>query len=118
VQPDSKRDAVKPGITSPVVAAAVPEKNKPEKLASPAVSAQDQRAIPMAELPAQIQQELPAMAVQLHAYSRTPGERLVNINFRSLREGAYVTPDLKLEQITPDGMIFNYKGYRFQRGIR
>jgi hypothetical protein len=25
---------------------------------------------------------------------------------------------LQLEQITPDGMIFSYKGYRFKRGIR
>lgn len=72
----------------------------------------------MAELPPQILQEIPPIAVQLHAYSNIPGERLVNINFRSLREGGYVTPDLRLEQITQDGMIFSYKGYRFQRGIR
>ena len=29
-----------------------------------------------------------------------------------------VAPGLKLEQITPDGMIFSYKGYRFSRGVR
>jgi len=74
--------------------------------------------MPMAELPLPIQQEIPAMTIQLHAYSGNPSERLVSINSRMLREGGSLTPDLRLEQITPDGMIFSYKGYRFQRGVR
>jgi len=90
----------------------------PEKTVSPADVALEQRAIPMAELPLQIQQEIPAMAVQLHAYSNNPNESLVSINSIRLREGGSLTPDLRLEQITPDGMIFSYKGYRFQRGVR
>ena len=129
VQPAPRVNAMKPddivsaGTGTPGTAASItekvmPEKALPEKLGSPAGVAQEQRAIPMSELPLQIQQEIPAMAIQLHAYSSTPPDRLVSINFRSLREGAYVTPDLRLEQITPDGMIFSYKGYRFQRGIR
>lgn len=72
----------------------------------------------MDELPLQIQQEIPVMAVQLHAYSNIPGERLVSVNSVRLREGGFLTPDIRLEQITPEGMIFSYKGYRFQRGIR
>jgi hypothetical protein len=35
-----------------------------------------------------------------------------------LHEGEYVASGLRLEQITPDGMIFSYKGYRFSRGVR
>jgi general secretion pathway protein B len=77
-----------------------------------------QEAIPMNELPLQIQQELPAMTVQLHAYSSIPSERLVSINSIRLREGGSLMLGLRLEQITPDGMILSYKGYRFQRGIR
>lgn len=81
-------------------------------------AAQEQKAIPMDELPVQIQREIPAMAVQLHAYSNLPGERIVYINSNKLREGQSLMPGLRLEQITPDGMIFSYKGYRFQHGIR
>lgn len=44
-----------------------------------------------------------------------PRNRLVDINDRLLREGMTVAPGLTLEQITPDGMIFSYKGYRFSR---
>jgi general secretion pathway protein B len=86
--------------------------------ARPAGAAQQQKAMRMDELPVQIQREIPAMAVQLHAYSNLPGERIVYINSTKLREGDSLVPGLMLEQITPDGMIFSYKGYRFQHGIR
>jgi len=35
-----------------------------------------------------------------------------------LREGDKVAPGLKLEQITPEGMISGYKGYGFRRGVK
>lgn len=71
----------------------------------------------MAELPVSIQQELPAMTITVHAYSAKPADRLVGINNQLLREGDEVAPGLKLESITPDGMILNYKGYSFRRGV-
>lgn len=77
-----------------------------------------QQAMPFNELPVAIQQEIPKMAVQMHAYSSKPGESLVSINSIRLRDGGTLIAGLKLEQITPDGMIFSYKGYRFWRGIR
>jgi len=95
--------------------AAAPVQQKP---AEPKVAGQEPKVMQLYELPADIQRELPEMAVQLHAYSSKPGEGLVSINSIRLREGGYLMAGLKLEQITPDGMIFSYKGYRFQRGIR
>ena len=123
VQSVPRVDAMKPDIPAPastgmpgaIVIAPAP---MPEKPASPAGVAQDQRAIPMAEMPLAIQQEIPAMTIQLHAYSNNPIERLVSINSRMLREGGSLSPGLRLEQVTPDGMIFSYKGYRFQHGVR
>ena len=72
----------------------------------------------IAELPVSIQQEIPKMSISVHAYSGTPKERLVGLNERMLREGDYLAPGLLLEQITPDGVIMSYKGYRFRRGVR
>ncbi len=86
--------------------------------AAPSGAEQEQRAIPMSELPPAIRQEIPSITIEVHAYSDTPARRLVSINSRILHEGESLTPALKLEQITPDGVIFTYKGYRFQRGIR
>lgn len=117
-QPAPGVDAMKPDISAPASTGTTASTPMPEKPASPAVVAQEQRTIPMAELPLTIQQEIPAMTIQLHAYSSNPTERLLSINSRMLREGGSLTPDLRLEQITPDGMIFSYKGYRFQRGVR
>jgi general secretion pathway protein B len=108
---DSPTQNAAPAVT-PVTAA--PMQQKPD--AAPV--AQDQKVISLYDLPPAIQRELPDMAVQLHAYSNTPGERLVSINSIRLREGGYLMAGLKLEQITPDGMIFSYKGYRFKRGKR
>jgi general secretion pathway protein B len=106
-----------------VAAAPIPDKTMPDKFISEkptslAGVAQEQKAIPFDELPIPIQREIPDMTVQLHSYSSNPGERLVYINSIRLREGEPLMLGLRLEQITPDGMIFSYKGYRFQRGIR
>lgn len=91
----------------------------PEKAAASAADAQRAPGvISMAELPLALQQELPAMAISVHAYSGNPRDRLVGINNRMLREGDEAAPGLKLEQITPDGMIFGYKGYSFRRGVK
>jgi len=74
--------------------------------------------IAMADLPLSVRQELPAITISVHAYSDNPAARLVGIDSRILREGDDVVAGLKLEQITPEGMIFSYKGYRFSRGVR
>ena len=83
-----------------------------------AKSAADQRVIGMSELPVPVQQEIPRMSVALHAYSSNPSGRLVVINDRSLHEGAQVGPNLRLEEITPDGMILTFKEYRFHLGAK
>lgn len=88
----------------------------------PGTSAADstpaQNIITLADLPLALQQELPPMTITVHAYSGRPGDRMVGINNRMLREGDNVAPGLKLEQITPEGMVFGYKGYSFRRGVK
>ena len=71
----------------------------------------------VAELPVAIQQELPPLSISVHAYSAKVAERLVGINNRLLHEGDEVAPGLKLEGITPEGMVLSYKGYTFRRGV-
>ncbi len=86
---------------------------EPTPAAAPA-----QNVIWLAELPLALQQELPPMTVSVHAYSARPVDRMVGINNRMLREGEYVANGLKLEQITPEGMVLGYKGYSFRRGVK
>jgi general secretion pathway protein B len=84
----------------------------------PEVDGQEPNVIASAGPPSSFQATLPPMAIAVHAYSSRPQDRLVSINERVLHEGDYLAPDLKLEQITPDGMIFNYRGNRVQRGAQ
>lgn len=82
----------------------------------PEVSAQSDALLSSpAELPPAIQQELPKLSILAHSYSNKPKARFVFINDQMVHEEEYPAPGLKLEQITPDGMIFSYKGYRFRR---
>lgn len=94
--------------------AATPAPQKPAGTGA----AQEQSVMTMAELPLPIRQEIPGMSISVHAYSSQPKDRLVSINDRLLREGMSLAPGLTLEQITPDGMIFSYKGYRFSRRVQ
>ena len=80
-------------------------------------AAQAQKIIAMTELPLAIQQEIPNMSISGHAYSTVPKERIVGINDRLLQEGEYLSPGLRLEQITADGLVFSYKKYLFRHSL-
>ena len=99
----------------PPVAVATPQGNADKD--SPD-DAPQRKPMASSDLPSSIRKTLPAISVAVHAYSNAPRDRLVSINGRMLREGDILAPDLKLEQITPDGMIFTYRGYRFRRGAQ
>jgi general secretion pathway protein B len=80
-------------------------------------AAAESKAIAMSELPANVQQELPAMTISMHGYSSLPRERIVMINDKLLKEGDSIAPGVRLEQITADGVVLGYKGMRIRRGL-
>ena len=80
-------------------------------------TAQEHKIIAMSELPLAIQQEIPKMSISGHAYSSVAKERIVGINDHLLQEGEYLTPGLRLEQITEDGLVFSYKKYLFRHSL-
>jgi hypothetical protein len=43
--------------------------------------------------------------------------RFVRVNDQALREGQVSSPGLRLEEITPEGAVFSYQGFRFRIGI-
>ncbi len=65
------------------------------------------------DLPNRVQERLPEMSISLHFYSNKPSARLVRINDKHLGEGEYVSDDIHLVEITNDGVILEYDGYRF-----
>lgn len=114
----AKEPAPVPNLADKLQAAPAPTKPAADApgTTAPVEMAQEQHVMSMAELPPSIRQEIPKLSISLHAYAKKPKDRLVSVNETLLREGDILPPGLKLEQITPSGMIFSYKGYRFQPG--
>ncbi len=71
------------------------------------------RVLALAELPPVVREALPPIAVRGFVHSEDARSRMVVINDRMLQEGDEVAADLRLERIDPDGIVLNYKGYRF-----
>ena len=57
---------------------------------------------------------LPEMKFRGHAYSSTPAKRMIMINSMIVREGDTVAPDLRLKEITEDGLIMSFRGIDFR----
>ena len=61
---------------------------------------------------------LPKITITVHAYNETVAERVAGINGKLLREGEEIEPGLKLEHITKEGVILNFRGQRIRRDIQ
>jgi len=67
------------------------------------------------QLPDSAQQTLPEFHISFHAYSRRPSARIVSVNGKVLREGQDFDNKIKLEQITPSGIVLLSAGtWRFK----
>ena len=66
------------------------------------------------ELPAQIQREIPPLAINGYIYASNPADRSVLINNRLRREGDTLADGFVLEKLLPREMVLNYRGYRYR----
>jgi general secretion pathway protein B len=76
------------------------------------------RVMRLAELPPAITGVLPEFRVSGHAYSPEPESRIVRINDKILQQGQELSPGLKVDEITPEGIILSFQGYRFRIGTK
>jgi general secretion pathway protein B len=95
-----------PPVTSPQPVPAVP--------ASVQAPPADGRVLDLSELPASIRAELPKLLVSGHVWSEEAALRLLSVDDRLLHEGGEAAPGVNLEEITPSGAVFAYKGWRFR----
>jgi general secretion pathway protein B len=82
---------------------------------SPAVAGG--RVLALKELPAAVKSSLPELKISAHYYTVEPQSRFTRINEQTAREGQTLDSGVKLEEITPDGVVLSHRGYRFQVGI-
>lgn len=60
---------------------------------------------------------LPALQLELHAYDPAPAHRSVLLNGHRLREGEYTPDGVKVERITPVGVVLEAAGRRFRLDV-
>ena len=89
----------------------------PVPAADATVSRIDNRVFNLRELPEALQKEIgDSVVISGFSSSAEDSERLVIINDRVRRAGDDVVAGMTLESIQADGVILNYKGYRFRSG--
>jgi len=75
---------------------------------------QDKTVLPEFEdLPGSLQAVIPELHCAGHTYSTEPGKRMIIINNSILREGEKIDENLRLVEITWDGLILEFNGERF-----
>jgi general secretion pathway protein B len=89
--------------------AAVPAATAP---AAPASAAAD-RVYNVAELPADVQQGLPKLAISGGVYSENVSQRMLVVGGQVVNEGAEVAPGVVLEQIRARAAVLRFRGYRY-----
>jgi hypothetical protein len=73
--------------------------------------------VEMDELPFDVLQQIPALEFSAHIYSSNPLQRSIVINGRFMEEGDRLSGDLFVNEITPDGAIFDFQGQLFHQAV-
>lgn len=69
------------------------------------------------ELPASLRTQLSQLSFSGYVYARNKSDRMIIVNGKVRREGDQIEGGLKLEEINPDGAVFNYNGTRFRKSM-
>lgn len=69
------------------------------------------------EMPTMVQQAIPEMTFAGHVFSSDVSQRSVIINGHSMSEGEVVIDGLSVEQITHNGIVFDYNGQLFRMDV-
>lgn len=99
-----------PRYTAPVV----PPTDKHGTNAAKPIRAE---VIDVQDLPIDIKTAIPEIVFSAHVYSSNPQQRSVVINNNFMEEGDALTSKLVLDEITSNGVIFEYEGTRFRSSV-
>jgi general secretion pathway protein B len=87
---------------------------QPAARPAPALPAPPERVLGFHELPAELRQNLPRLSLSGFSYAEEPQLRMAVINERILHQGDQAGPGIVLERIASDGVVLNYRGFRFR----
>jgi len=105
-----------PGATGVATDTGVRASGKPSADNAPASNtpARQSASLPtIYELQANGSIALPELHLDIHVYSEVPKDRFVFINMSKQREGSQLSDGPTVDEITPDGVILDYRGTTF-----
>lgn len=107
---ESKDAPLNPDDYEPAVA---PGKQNQDRAGAHVRSATESGLKSYADAASSPDSHLPALRVDLHVYAAKPEERFVLINMHRLHEGEALPEGVRVESITPEGVIVSYQGAKF-----
>lgn len=111
------RPATTPGIT-PADESANPADYEEALPAGTGVSTPPRRdagIVPtLDQLPPAFRGQLPSLHLDMHVYATRAADRFVFLNLQRLHEGEATRDGVRVEEITPAGVILDFRGTRFQ----
>ena len=115
-QPAVRRSPANTPPTPPAAKTATPTPAAAEKPSTAATrtAPPETRIYARAELPADVQRDLPQVAIGGASYSNDAASRMVIINGQVFHEGDKIAAGLVLEKIKLKAAVLAYKGWRYQ----
>mgnify|MGYP000570399618 CR=1 FL=1 len=106
-------DREQPGSLPGAAAKPQPQPASPSllELSPPALAGSPPR---WSELPVGLRQQITPPSLEVHVYSENPARRFVMIRGRQYREGDNLPDQLRLNQITPQGVVLSWHGEPFR----
>ncbi len=108
-----------PAVQSPAPTPMVIEEPVQGTLITPQTAFQkpSNEPVRITELPLNVQRQIPDLVFSSHLYSEDASFRMVNINGKMIREGDMVATDLKLLEISEEGVILGFRHYVFEVSV-
>lgn len=66
------------------------------------------------DMPDEFRRAVPPVHLDVHVYADDPADRFVLVGLKRYHEGDRMQSGIRLEKITPDGMVLSYQGTRFR----
>jgi general secretion pathway protein B len=98
----------------PRAQAAIAAEQPPPPRAAPRPTAGQEAMVPtINDLTPQATAGLPQLNLDLHVYGTSPSDRFVFINNRRYLEGSTTPEGIRIERITPDGVVLGWRSLHF-----
>jgi general secretion pathway protein B len=108
--PERPRTSASSASASVVAGAVAAPASAPMAVAAPAA---EERVYALKELPDEVRNSLPVLAVGGATYSENPANRMLIVNGGIFHEGDKLTSEVTLQQIKLRTAVLSYRGYRY-----